>query len=125
MSDELRGDVLQTAVIEGTISNGGSVSGAMASTATLQGNVLQPAVIEATISDGGSISGAMASIATLQGNVNKSTPANYTGEYEVTPSDEMQTLPTTDKMLGHDIVVNPIPSNYGKITWDGHTLTVS
>lgn len=50
---------------------------------------------------------------------------DYTGEYEVTPSAEAQTLQTNGlRMLGN-VTINPIPSNYGLITWDGITLTVS
>ena len=49
----------------------------------------------------------------------------YTGNYEIYPSFEMQTLQTADKNLTDNIVIHPIPSNYGLITWDGSTLTVS
>lgn len=49
----------------------------------------------------------------------------YTGEYEVTPSSETQTLDTTGKRMTRPVVVNPIPSNYGLITWNGSFLTVS
>lgn len=50
---------------------------------------------------------------------------DYEGEYEFTPSAETQTLPSTDTITHMDIVINPIPSNYGLITWNGATLTVS
>ena len=36
----------------------------------------------------------------------------YTGEYEVTPSAETQTLETTNKKLSQDVTVNPIPSGW-------------
>ena len=49
----------------------------------------------------------------------------YTGTYEVTPSDETQTLNVEGKRMAHPLVVNPIPSNYGRIDWNGSTLTVS
>ena len=49
----------------------------------------------------------------------------YEGEYEITPSMETQTLSTSNKLLARDVTVNPIPSNYGLITWNGSTLTVS
>ena len=51
--------------------------------------------------------------------------ADYSGSYTVTPSEVQQVLPTSGKMLSMDVVVEPIPSNYGLITWDGSTLTVS
>ena len=50
---------------------------------------------------------------------------DYEGSYVATPSAERQTLPTSGKILTMDIVVEPIPSNYGLITWNGSTLTVS
>lgn len=49
----------------------------------------------------------------------------YSGQTEITPSEETQTLQTANKTVLHNIVVNPIPSNYGRITWNGSTLTVS
>lgn len=49
----------------------------------------------------------------------------YTGETVITPTQETQVLATTGLMIPTDIVVNPIPSNYGLITWNGSTLTVS
>ena len=49
----------------------------------------------------------------------------YTGETTITPGDEEIVLPTTLKSLLTDITINPIPSNYGKITWNGSTLLVS
>lgn len=50
---------------------------------------------------------------------------DYEGAYEITPSAEVQTLPSTDTVTHRGIVINPIPSNYGLITWNGTTLTVS
>lgn len=39
-------------------------------------------------------------------------PEYYTGPYEVTPSEETQTLGTNYKTMTRDVVVNPIPSDY-------------
>lgn len=49
----------------------------------------------------------------------------YEGEYTVTPSDLAQTIPAQGKTFLHDLIIEPIPSNYGLITWNGSTLTVS
>ena len=49
----------------------------------------------------------------------------YGGEYTVVPSDRVQTLYTLGKVLDGNIVINPIPSNYGRIEWNGSYLTVS
>lgn len=49
----------------------------------------------------------------------------YEGEYMITPSAEEQTIAIQGKWARRDIVVQPIPSNYGLITWNGAILTVS
>ncbi len=49
----------------------------------------------------------------------------YAGPYEVTPTRETQVLPTAARTLARDVVVNPIPHNYGLITYNGSTITVS
>ena len=51
--------------------------------------------------------------------------APYKGDYVVTPGDEAQELPTAGKSPAQNIIVEAIPSNYGKIGWDGARLTVS
>lgn len=49
----------------------------------------------------------------------------YTGPTEVTPTQLTQVLQTANKSLADNITVNPIPHNYGLITFDGSVLTVS
>lgn len=49
----------------------------------------------------------------------------YEGETEITPTAQAQILRTNGKRMTADIVVNPIPNNYGLITYYGSTLTVS
>lgn len=49
----------------------------------------------------------------------------YSGSLTVTPTRETQTLHTNGYLMGGDVTVNPIPSNYGLVTWDGSVLTVS
>ena len=49
----------------------------------------------------------------------------YTGEYEFTPNEETQVIPTQNKIMTQDVIINPIPSNYGLVTWNGSYLTVS
>lgn len=53
------------------------------------------------------------------------TGEHYHGIYEVTPSSETQILDTDTLILDGNITINPIPSNYGLISWDGSTITVS
>lgn len=49
----------------------------------------------------------------------------YAGEYVVTPSAEEQVLQTRNLRMTDNITVNPVPQNYGLITWNGSYLTVS
>lgn len=48
----------------------------------------------------------------------------YKGDYKITPTSEEQVLKTKNKVLLNNVIVAPIPSNYGKISWNGATLTV-
>lgn len=49
----------------------------------------------------------------------------FQGEYAYTPSEEIQIVPIGGKTALQNIKINPVPSNYGLITWDGLVLTVS
>ena len=49
----------------------------------------------------------------------------YEGPYEFTPTQDTQTVQTADKVLLENIIINPIPQNYGLITWNGSVITVS
>lgn len=49
----------------------------------------------------------------------------YEGEYTVIPSNEAQILETKNLRMTDNVVINAIPQNYGLITWNGSTLTVS
>lgn len=79
--------------------------------------------------------GSLSKVSTLTGKLNNETLlgymssslkySHYTGRYELTPNKETQTLYTKDLLMNKNVVVNPIPSNYGLITWNGHKLTVS
>lgn len=49
----------------------------------------------------------------------------YEGDYEVTPSQTAQVLETAGLLMTDNVTVNPIPQNYGLITYDGYGITVS
>ena len=57
--------------------------------------------------------------------VNKIVGDTYEGPYEFTPTQETQVVAIKLKTATQDIAINPIPSNYGLIAWDGSVLTVS
>lgn len=49
----------------------------------------------------------------------------YCGCCDFVPSNEKQIVPIANKMVRENIVIEPIPSNYGLITYDGFGITVS
>ncbi len=81
--------------------------------------------IRARITPGATIHATIAQGQTIGASIDKARDALYEGAYEVTPSNVAQTLPTDGRYLRSDITINPIPSNYGLITYNGSTITVS
>lgn len=84
--------------------------------------------LSGTLTSPGTISGSLSGSKTIAGELTIPSavlPPSYEGEYEVTPSEETQTLATDSLYMRGNVTINPIPSNYGLITWNGSTLTVS
>lgn len=76
----------------------------------------------------GGLSGTLSGSGAISGGLSVPTVAPvepYEGSYEFTPSGERQEIEIANKRARENIVINPIPQNYGLITWDGSTLTVS
>ena len=48
----------------------------------------------------------------------------YTGSYSATPTTSTQTLSTANKLMTSDFEVEPIPSDYGHVSYDGSVMTV-
>ena len=61
----------------------------------------------------------------LSNEIRPVTLETYDGPYDITPSDEQQVFSTEGKRLVQNFTIEPIPSNYGKITWNGSVITVS
>ncbi len=49
----------------------------------------------------------------------------YEGSYEFTPTRETQVIEIAEKTAQQNIVINPIPQNYGLITQIGNRLSVT
>jgi len=49
----------------------------------------------------------------------------YDGPYTVTPGQTEQVLETRGKIMTENVTVEPIPPNYGLVTWNGSVLTIS
>lgn len=88
----------------------------------------QPIQITGTLTPQASLSATLSTNARLTGTLTLpegTSIRKYEGEYEVTPTEETITLSTSNLQMTHNVTINPIPSNYGLITWNGTTLTVS
>ena len=73
-----------------------------------------------------SMQGEASTVGYCVGSISRVIPANaYRGQYNITPSNERQILQTEDKVMMQNVTINPIPSNYGLITYDGTVITVS
>lgn len=48
----------------------------------------------------------------------------YRGEYEITPTEETQILSVDGMRMIHDLIIKPIPSDYGRVTWNGAYLLI-
>lgn len=84
--------------------------------------------LSGTLSAPGRLSGTLTAQKGIIGTLtvpNAILPPSYEGEYEVTPSAEVQTLNTDHLYMMDNITINPIPSNYGLVTYNGSTITVS
>lgn len=74
------------------------------------------------------ITGTLRCIGRVSGGISKPIMAHveeYTGTYEFTPTRSTQVIEIANKKATADITINPIPKNYGLITWNGSVLTVS
>ena len=49
----------------------------------------------------------------------------YAGPYEFTPAEETQTVTINGKQATQDITINPIPSNYGRVSYNGRVITIT
>lgn len=74
----------------------------------------------------GSLTGQLLGAGRISGRL---TPLSFWPEYdgpaEITPTGEEQTLQTAGRHLAQDIIISPIPQNYGLITYNGSVITVS
>ena len=50
---------------------------------------------------------------------------DYTGPYTFTPAASPQIVPTSGLRMIDNVTINPVPSDYGHISWNGSVITVS
>lgn len=94
---------------------------------SLQGVFSPPRSLTGTLSPPAFLTGTLSPPQTLTGQLTVPTAVGveiYGGPYEVTPGEQAQRVPVGDKVMREDIIVEAIPQNYGRLSWDGRTLTV-
>ena len=82
----------------------------------------------ATLTGIGGITGTLSGQSMLSGTLSRPdiVPVDeYEGPYVFTPTNQTQIIPISGKQATENITIKPIPNNYGLITWNGSTLTVS
>ena len=84
------------------------------------------ATLKGKLAEVGGISGTLSSVGGLSAKMNvPRTPSPYTGTYTVTPTNTTQILNTSGLVMNDNVTIDPIPSNYGLITYNGGIITVS
>ncbi len=83
------------------------------------------AIIKGELSSKTVLSGSLKGTNSLSGVLSNKPSPIYKGSYVFTPTQDNQSIPISGLMATKDITINPIPHNYGLITWDGSVLTVS
>jgi len=81
--------------------------------------------ITGQISVNSNIDGGISVMPHMSGDISAVGVRHYSGDYVFTPTQETQYAHTEGSLVGHDIVINPIPNNYGLITWNGSYLTIT
>lgn len=104
--------------ISGTLEGNGSLGGSLAPLGTLSGTLSELGRLNCTLTEGKSLKGELT--------VPKGKGVSpFIGEYTYTPTRSKQTIPIAGLKALQNITIEPIPQNYGLITWNGSTITVS
>ena len=73
-----------------------------------------------------SLSGRLSTTGGLSGSlsVGEHYTPDYEGPYEFTPTNSAQVVLIDGKKATEDIIIGAIPSNYGRIVWNGAVMTI-
>lgn len=113
--------------MQGRIAADGELSGKLSGGDQLNGTLSSAGELTCVLSIESGLSGGLSSDGTLKGALSAATGETpvYHGPYEFAPTTRTQTVHVAGTVMQEDLIVDPIPSNYGLITWNGSTLTVS
>ena len=126
----MRGQVTPAGTLNGKLNGDQPVGGKISGVDSLKGTVSGDEIA-------GTLNGVLTGVRHLTGKISKNATLSgklsyvqseipvYDGDYSVTPSKEEKIILVNGKKMLKDLVVEPIPHNYGLITWNGSVLTVS
>ena len=81
--------------------------------------------LQGELSKPGHIKGTLTPVRTITGSLQIPVYKPYNGEYTITSTESEQVVSIEGQVATNNIVINPIPNNYGLITWNGSVITVS
>lgn len=84
----------------------------------LIGELTPVATLEAVLSGADTLNGGLSVPEVIQNE-------RYRGSYQFTPSETEQEIQIADKTATQNIIIAPIPQNYGLITYNGVGIRVS
>ncbi len=64
-------------------------------------------------------------LAVVRAGTDSSDVPSYEGAYFFVPSDHQQVINTKGKLMGENVVIDKVPSNYGLIEYDGFQVRIS
>lgn len=64
-------------------------------------------------------------LAVVRAGTDSSDVLSYEGAYFFVPSDHQQVINTKGKLMGENVVIDKVPSNYGLIEYDGFQVRIS
>ena len=115
-------------MISGTLQGIGGMEGTLQEIGVLHANLTSQEHMACTLQAMVTISCILAAVSSMTAELSVPTSGSspaFIGDYEYTPSQSEQVIPIEGYMATQNITINPIPQNYGLITWNGSTITVS
>ena len=93
----------------------------------MEGNLSQRIKLKGILTPLSALNGTLSAGSTLNGSISITrgvSPDTYEGAYDIVPAEIDREFPTEGMLLTQNMIVRAIPSNYGRISWDGTKLTV-
>lgn len=118
--------------INGLISSGEVLTGTLSSSSVLTGSIGASGLLNGLINANAGLQGTIIESNVLKGDLSMEAASYpvYSGDYEVTPSTESQTLNTMNKVMADDVSIKEIPyfetsNEYGKTIYIGSEVIIN